>query len=271
MSKGSFVANVQRRQWDLSEYEAKAAEKKRLEEEEASLKDAKNRNRARAQSALVVRAPLQHRAVAVQLESRLGKHTIVTNSTPLSQRGGYYCDVCECLLKDSNSYLDHINGKKHQRALGMTLRAERSSLGEVRAKLDEHKRSAAESSESASSELERRLHRFSAEVSRESDERKAEKAASKAQRKEAEKRAREAEDQFDLGRTTSESRKRKSKGSADVEVDDDDDGEGEDADRPTKKSKAEPAAAEPEEEDPEAAMMRAMGFATGFAKGKNAK
>jgi U4/U6.U5 tri-snRNP component SNU23 len=36
----------------------------------------------------------------------------VTNTTPLNERGGFYCEDCQCLLKDSSSYLDHINGKK---------------------------------------------------------------------------------------------------------------------------------------------------------------
>ena len=29
---------------------------------------------------------------------------------PLAQQAGYYCNVCDCILKDSKSYLDHING-----------------------------------------------------------------------------------------------------------------------------------------------------------------
>ena len=31
---------------------------------------------------------------------------------PLAQQAGYYCNVCDCILKDSKSYLDHINGEE---------------------------------------------------------------------------------------------------------------------------------------------------------------
>ena len=47
-------------------------------------------------------------------------------------QAGYYCSVCDCILRDSQSYLDHINGKWHNRALGMSMRVERSTADEVR-------------------------------------------------------------------------------------------------------------------------------------------
>ena len=46
-------------------------------------------------------------------------------------QAGYYCSVCECILRDSQSYLDHINGKYHNRALGMSMRVERSTAHDV--------------------------------------------------------------------------------------------------------------------------------------------
>jgi len=280
-----FVANVVRRTWDLSEYEAKAQEKLRAELEAEALADERQRGRQRAQQALVVRAPLKHREQAVQLESRLGKRAVISSTTPLAGRGGFYCDVCECLLKDSNTYLDHINGKKHQRALGMTLRAERSTLGEVKAKLDEHKRKADE--QSSGSELEQRLARFQDEVDASKRERKEERRAEEARRREAERRTAEAEAEFhQLGATSSDARKRRKHNTKDGEGGEEEEEEEEiDADtRGSKKARSETAtdaasaassasaaaaAAGEAEEDPEAAMMRAMGFSTSFAQGKN--
>ena len=55
--------------------------------------------------------------------------------TPASQSGGYWCDVCECSLRDSTVYLDHINGRSHQRKLGFSMRVEKSSVSAVQQRL----------------------------------------------------------------------------------------------------------------------------------------
>jgi hypothetical protein len=38
------------------------------------------------------------------------QNQVIGLNTPLSQQAGYYCSVCDCVLRDSQSYLDHING-----------------------------------------------------------------------------------------------------------------------------------------------------------------
>ena len=57
-----------------------------------------------------------------------------------SLQAGYYCNVCDCILRDSQSYLDHINGKYHNRALGMSMVVEKSTADDVRKKFDELKK-----------------------------------------------------------------------------------------------------------------------------------
>jgi len=160
-----------RRKWDRDEYEKKA--KQRDDEEKEKRRDfAKNMNdaaqvRAQARAAgkqesddddwdaldedweglhkkssltrkkdepPVKRKTLSQRDYKVDLDSKLGKSSVITKNTPSSQSGGYYCNVCDCVVKDSINFLDHINGKKHQRNLGMSMRVERSTVDQVKAR-----------------------------------------------------------------------------------------------------------------------------------------
>ncbi|XP_052860652.1 zinc finger matrin-type protein 2 [Anopheles cruzii] len=110
-----------RRKWDRKEYE-------RLAQERILSKDGK----VQEDEEPITKELLKQREYKVDLDSKLGKSMVINKSTPSSQSGGYYCNVCDCVVKDSINFLDHINGKKHQRNLGMSMKVERSSLDQVK-------------------------------------------------------------------------------------------------------------------------------------------
>ncbi|KFD55685.1 hypothetical protein M514_03433, partial [Trichuris suis] len=124
------VADDHRRKWDIGEYERLARERleeeKRREKEKSIPKDK------------VKRDILRPRDYKIDLDSKVGKSVVITKTTPASEAGGYYCNVCDCIVKDSINFLDHINGKKHQRNMGMSMRVKKSTLDEER-KLAEYK------------------------------------------------------------------------------------------------------------------------------------
>uniref|UniRef100_A0A0N5AKS5 Matrin-type domain-containing protein n=1 Tax=Syphacia muris TaxID=451379 RepID=A0A0N5AKS5_9BILA len=117
-----------RKKWDREEYERRAQERL-LAESEAE--KAKKKPRF-SDEPKVKRELLKAREYKVDLESKVGRTVVVNKTTPSAETGGYYCDVCDCVVKDSINFLDHINGKNHQRNMGMSMKIKRSTLEEVK-------------------------------------------------------------------------------------------------------------------------------------------
>jgi U4/U6.U5 tri-snRNP component SNU23 len=78
---------------------------------------------------------LQARQDKLNLDDKIGKKILVTNETSKEHQGGFYCKDCECQMKDSQAWLDHINGKKHNKLLGKSMRVERVTVDKIREKL----------------------------------------------------------------------------------------------------------------------------------------
>ncbi len=57
------------------------------------------------------------------------------NAGDLEAQSVFFCKTCKVQLKDSNAWYDHINGKKHNQMLGMSMVVERVSVDRVKEKL----------------------------------------------------------------------------------------------------------------------------------------
>lgn len=96
-----------RRKWDTVEYEKNAKAREDLEK-------ALNRDREKDKKEdPIQREMLRVRDYKVDLESKLGKSVVITKDTPNAQAGGYYCNVCDCLVKVSAIYFDSNDKSYH--------------------------------------------------------------------------------------------------------------------------------------------------------------
>ncbi|EPZ30987.1 hypothetical protein ROZALSC1DRAFT_26708 [Rozella allomycis CSF55] len=125
------------------------------------------------------RAYLQSREDDLGLADNLNKTKVVNVSGPLSDQPGFYCKVCDVILKSSEAYLDHINGRRHQKLCGFSLRVQRSTLEEVQGRFLKLKEKGQNSTE----------YNFEEEINK----LEAEKAKRKEEKKEKKKRQREEE------------------------------------------------------------------------------
>lgn len=156
------ATNVERRKWDKEAYAAKAAARASQDAQEkpsaAGVKrpldtDDKEEFTPAIEGAAGPeksdRAFLKARRQKVEIDSKVGSTEIVSAeaatktstgdiSNGVTKTGvGWHCKVCDCFLKDSHTYLDHINGRKHQRNLGYSMRVERSTKEQVQERLNQ--------------------------------------------------------------------------------------------------------------------------------------
>ena len=147
MAGAAGVDNTQRRKWDRDAYAKRAAERE-LAEKESEKNGGRPAPPARgAAGAIVMREDLRvdkiiQRDYKRDIESRVGTKSIVNLETGAGM--GFQCKETGVVLHDSAAYLDHINGKKQMKARGMSMRVERSTVDQVRAKFEAVKKRKAE-------------------------------------------------------------------------------------------------------------------------------
>lgn len=78
---------------------------------------------------------IKERVGDLGFEAQVNQRRIVTNSSSKSSQGGFYCEPCDILLRDSAAYLDHVNGKTHNKVCGMNMNVEQVSVDRVIAKM----------------------------------------------------------------------------------------------------------------------------------------
>lgn len=213
-----------RRTWDKEHYEKLAKERAERGDDDTEDHGAKKGNNAssnkeefRAADSNAAgpmgsqRAFIKSRESRVDLESKVGKVEIINPTLSGDARGaGFWCETCSCLLKDSASYLDHINGKKHQRALGYSMRTERADVSAVKDRLAALKRKVSAVNEPKSAAIDDYEQRLAAQI---------------IEREEAKKRRKEEEDVRKKQEEEEEKRKEQMKTGSNVAVEAEEDDE----------------------------------------------
>ena len=78
--------------------------------------------------------------------------------TDSGKKFGFYCELCELEFHDSGAWVDHQNGKMHNRMMGSSLQVKKKSVYDVKNKLKELKeRSSLPTVNNAKEELKKKL------------------------------------------------------------------------------------------------------------------
>ncbi|CDI77950.1 hypothetical protein, conserved, partial [Eimeria acervulina] len=106
--------------WDNDYYEEKAKEKASLLGVESLLEllpKPREKPKPPPLPPCGYRQQLQQLTFKLNFEREASRTKMVTLQSPRMQQGGFWCDICEWLCKDSQAYLDHISGCNHNQLL----------------------------------------------------------------------------------------------------------------------------------------------------------
>jgi U4/U6.U5 tri-snRNP component SNU23 len=83
---------------------------------------------------------LKARRNDLALEAKVGKTMTIAKDTSGAVSGKkktpFFCTVCDVDFNDSHSYVDHLNGKRHNRILGMNMKVEAVTADRIKDKLE---------------------------------------------------------------------------------------------------------------------------------------
>jgi U4/U6.U5 tri-snRNP component SNU23 len=75
---------------------------------------------------------LKARQERIDLSTSINKTQLV----PSVQASGFFCKTCNLTFKDNASYVDHLNSRKHQHNLGIEMMVEKSTVDQVKTRID---------------------------------------------------------------------------------------------------------------------------------------
>ncbi|KAJ3118523.1 hypothetical protein HDU96_000939 [Phlyctochytrium bullatum] len=128
---------------------------------------------------------LQAREKNVNFNTLVNKTQVIAANAGMAAQPGFTCEICNIVVKDNASYLDHLNGRMHQKNLGMSMKVERSTADQVKARLEQIKMKK-EFALDAAKDFQTRVKEAQAREEAEKLERKEEKKRQKKQKKEQE-------------------------------------------------------------------------------------
>ncbi|KAF9060660.1 hypothetical protein BDP27DRAFT_405858 [Rhodocollybia butyracea] len=174
-----------RKKWDKEEYEAKAKkrdaeEKERMQDNEERLKQGKRPRKGPKQDLPKPTELMKQREGALELDKNLNKTMVVQNPGGRgSGQPGFFCETCNRTYKDTTGYLDHINSRAHLRAIGQSTRLERSTLEQVRARINLLREKTKETTSAKAYDFDQRLAEVRDKEAAIREEKKAKKKAEK--------------------------------------------------------------------------------------------
>jgi len=141
-SKSNASDTSFRKTWDRDEYTAKAkARDVKDKEEGAARAEAKlsgHKYHPRASTPPDAKET-ESRAARLDVSHNVGKTSLVPAGAATGKRGrgaGFYCGDCNLTFKDNLQFVEHLNSRQHQVAIGQSGEVKRATLEEVRERLE---------------------------------------------------------------------------------------------------------------------------------------